>query len=378
MPNTTGPVGTFNRTVGVKRDMDEAVDILTPDDVPLQALLSTDTTIQTKVEWMEEALMPQAVTVDDASVSGAGTSGDPWVFDVTAGEGSELRVGDLLWKRGAASTVQYLVTAISTDAVSVTAFAGNSTAPADENVLEIVGQYRDEGADPPDPRSLERVEKYNLTQIFQEAVEATRTARKRGSGGGLWGQRDPYDHEVMKKFRELAIRFERLLIHGQRVVSSDAKKRSMGGLFYYISTNSASNTKANSGVALNTLLRSLYDTAGGGRYVLVASPAVKAAISANIDPTLRRNSYESRRGGYVVDVFMSDFGEVEIIPDRHMPTTKALALDVSRIDVVNFDPFFHELLAQTGDGDNGHIVGEKSLRVKDEKAHGILTLTDAS
>lgn len=380
MASREGAVGTFNQTVGVKIDMDEAVDILTPSDVPLQQLLPTRGTAQVKVEWMEEDLMPQAVDGDGATaITGTGTSGDPYIVTLAADEAQDIRVGDILYKQGADSAVQWTVQAVnsSTDVVDLVNFAGNATAPTNADTFEIVGQFRDEGSDPEDARSVERTQAYNYTQIYQEAVKATRTARRRGARGGLYGQRDPYDHEVMKKFKELAIRCERSLIHGQRAWSSDAKRRSSGGLFYFLSTNTASGTAANAKTVLNSLLRQIYNQGGSCR-VAVVSPAVKEALSNNIDPTLRRASYEARKGGFVVDTFMSDFGEIEFVTDRHMPTTKGIALQTEYAPIVNFDGFFHELLAKTGDGDEGHIVGEKSLEVKNEAAHGVFTITDAS
>lgn len=378
--DTVGAIGTFNRTVGIKRDMDDAVDILTPSDVPLQGLFGVSTTEQVKVEWMEEDLTPDIVTGDGATaITGSGTTGSPYVVTLVTGDASIVRVGDVLHKRDAAAGVQWTVQAAndSNHKIDLVNFAGNVTAPTNSDVFEIVGQYRNEGSDPLDARSVERSDAYNYTQIYQEKVEATRTARKRGQRGGAWGQRDPYDHEVMKKFKELGIRVERAIIHGQRSISGDSKQRAMGGLFYYITTNSASNTKANAATALNSLLRSC-EAQGGSPNVLVVSHAVKQAISQNIDPSLRRNSYVSRRGGYVVDTFVSDFGEVEIVADRHLPTTKGFALEVDYVKVVNFDPFFHELLSKTGDADKGQIVAEKSLIVKNQKAHGVLTITDAT
>lgn len=378
MADTVGQVGTFNRSVGIKRDMDDAVDILSPSDVPLQGLLGTQTTNQVKVEWMEEDLMPDLVTGDGSTaITGTGTTGDPWDITLATGDGSVLRVGDVLHTQNGAAGLQYLVQLVTGDAVELVAFAGNTTIVDNADVLEIVGQYRAEGSDPLDARSLERTDAYNYTQIFQEKVEATRTARRRGARGGAWGQRDPYDHEVMKKFKEIGIRFERAAIFGQRLLSGDSTQRSMGGFFYYLSTNSASNTKANAVTALNSLIRQI-ESNGGQARTLVVSHAVKEALSSVIDASLRRTTTESRRGGFVVDTFMSDFGQVDIVANRHMPTTKGIALQQEYCKVVNFDPYFHELLAKTGDGDSGQIVGEKSLEVKNEKAHGVLTITDAT
>lgn len=361
--------GTYNQTVGVRLDMDDAIQILSPSDVPLQSRLRTESTNEVKVEWLEEDLTPQSDTV--ASVTGTG----PWTPVVS--DTNIFRVGDVLWKEGAASSVQYTVSSI-TDATTmvIAGFAGNATGPSAADVLTIVGQYNVEGGDPLAPRSVERTAKYNYTQIGQEQVAATRTARTRGQRGGLYGQMDPYDHEVGKKFKELAIRFERSLVHGQRSISGGADKRFMGGLLYYITTNTVSNTKANAAVAIGDLIKKAYD-AGGTPSTLMVSPAVKVAISRNVDVAGRRTTRTETTGGSVIDQFESDFGTVNLVVNRFFPQTKGILLQEEYITKKVLDGYFHELLAKTGDADKGEIVGEFSLEVKNEKAHGILTITDA-
>lgn len=363
-------VATFNQTVGVKQDMDEAIRILSPSDTPLQQLLPTVSTNEIKVEWMEEELMPQAVV--NSAQSGSG----PWTMTTT--DTSELRVNDVLGVRdGASSALQYTVSSITNGTTYVVAgFAGNTTAPGATSTLELIGQYVVEGSDPGAPRSTERVSKYNYTQIAQEAVQATRTARNRGARGGLFGGEDPYIHELGKKFKELAIRFERSMIHGQRAISGDSKQRFMGGLFYYITSNSVSGLKANTKTLLNDAIRKAYDN-GSSPEVLMVSPAVKSQIST-LNDSLNRSVQSDTSAGTAIDTFMSDFGEVKVIANRHFPKTRGVVLCTSQNDhaIVNFDPYTHELLAKTGDADKGEIVAEKSLKVKNEKGSVLFTLTD--
>lgn len=359
--------GSYNQTVGVRLDIDEAIHILPVDDVPLQSRLGSSPTDQVKVEWLEEGLSPQTVTQ-----SGAAVGTGPWT--ITVDDAYVVRPGDVLQHRGQAITEQYLVDSITdADTIVISAFAGGTPGdPGDAAVLEIIGQYRTEGSDPEDARSVERTLPYNLTQWGQEKVEVTRTGRKRG----LYGQSDPYTHELQKKFKELAIRFERSLVLGQRVESGDKTKRFMGGLLYYITTNSQSGVKANVKTLINSLLRSCYDAGGAPRTLMVA-PSVKQAISENVDATLRRVTRDDTTGGHVIEKFLSDFGEVDIVMNRHFPATKGVALQEEFVSRRVFDPYFHELLAKTGDADKGHIVGEMSLEVKNEEAHGVLTVTDA-
>ncbi len=371
MAITTGVVGSWTRTVGVKIEMDEAISLLDPTDVPLQSRLSRVPTSSIKNEWMEEGLLPQAVTV---SGTPSDFTGSPAKGNVTFADASELRVGDVLQiKDDATYSKQYVVTALSSSTVvELTVFGSSTVKPADTNVLILIGQVPIEGGAPKDARSVERVAKYNLTQIGQEKVEATRTQRKRA----MYAQSDPYDHEVMKKFKELAIRFERSLILGYRYESSDAKQRMMGGALYFTTTNATSNTKANVKTAVNAFVRSLYDATSSPGTTLMCSPNVLAAITANWDPTLRRMDVSTSTLGEVTETIRTDFGNLTLVLNRWLPKTKAVVVSpASRIRT--YDEYFHELLAKTGDSDQGQIVGEFTCEFKDEKRGGVLTITDA-
>ena len=369
----SGAQASYNRTVGVKLDIDEAIYILPVDDVPLQARIGQEGTNSIKVEWLEEDLTPQTVTV--ASATGTDT---PWTVTLT--DGTSVRVGDVYQLVDAAYDIQYLITAIAVGAdvnvVTAASFGGTGATndPASPNVWQLVGQYRTEGANPEAARSVDRTMPYNYTQWGQEEVKVTRTQQKRA----MYGLSDPYGHEVMKKFKELGIRSEKSMVFGYRTFAGDATKRFMGGLLFYITDNTESNTKANSKAAIDALAKKVYDDGGNpGDCWLMVSPAVKIAISANIDATLRRTERSDQTGGYTVERVLTDFGEISVIVNRHFPKTKGILLDGKFVKRRPFDRYFHETLAKTGDSESGHIVGEQSLEVKNQKAHGVLTLTDA-
>lgn len=363
----SGMITTDLQTVGVKVDMDEAIVLLPTWDVPLQKRLGSRPTQEVRVDWLEDDLTPSTFTA--TVVAGAAS---PWTVDMA--DSSYIRVGDLLTIDGRAYNLQFLVASVvSATQITVTGFG--ATAATDDpivgDVFRLIGQNLAEGADPLAQRSVDRTNPFNYTQIGQEGVSVSRTERKRA----VYGVADEYTYQVQKKFKELAIRQERGLTTGVRFQSGN--KRTMGGLLSFITTNSTSGVKANAASLLNTLIRNCF-TAGGAPRSLYVSPAVKAAISANIDPTLRRYDRADRVGGYVIDAFTCDFGTVDVLVDRHLPTTKGVLLqeefDTRRV----FDGYFHEMLAKTGDADKGEIVGELSLEVKNEKAQGVLTLTDAT
>lgn len=373
---TTGPIGSYNRTVGVRLDMDEAINILPVDDVPLQRWLPSRTTASVKVEWMEEGFVSQTLTI--TALTGTG----PWTITTAANGTDGFRVGDILRDTGATVSAsdntdiakQYVITAIASGtSATIAGFGGTTATPGATTSFDIVGQYLQEGSTPLAARTQERTAQFNYTQIGQEKVEATRTARKRA----MYAQEDPYDHELAKKFRELAIRFERQLVLGQRSISGGADQRSMGGLFYYLTSNINSGTAANVKATVNSALRAAW-TSGGTPDTLMVSPAVKVAISANTNATERRWTMSDTIGGFTIEKLVTDFGEVDIVVNRYFPTKKALVLQRDYLSQVVFDGYHHELLAKTGDSDQGHIVGEFSLIAKNPSAHAEVVVTDAA
>jgi hypothetical protein len=370
---TSGGVTTDLQTVGVKVEMDEAIVLLSTWDVPLQQMLGSAPCHEVRIDWLEDTLTSQVVNCSSLSTDATN------LWDIVVDDTSAIRVGDIIHADDAvllATSYEVTVVVNSTKLTLVPAFGAtlhdvNPTATVDVSLYRIIGQSLSEGADPKAFRGVDRTNPYNYTQIGQEAVQVSRTERKRET----YGVADEYTHQVQKKFKELAIRMERALTTGLRYQSGS--KRTMGGLFSFITTNSRSGVVANAKSLVNSLVRDCYN-AGGTPRSLYVSPAVKVALSANIDPTLRRTSGSDTKVGYVVDSILTDFGTVEVKVDRHFPTTKGLLLqeefDTRRV----FDGYFHETLAQTGDSTKGEIVGEFSLEVKNQDAQGILTLTDAA
>lgn len=366
------PIGTASRNtflapaVGVKVSMDDAIDILPVHDVPLHDLLATEPITNIKNQWLNKELDPQTVTTDSQTLAGVTT--------ISVTDNTPVRVGDILKPQG--GTVLLKVTAVTygggNDFTVTRPFNGSADQTIETaTVLEIVGQELNEGADPKDPRQVDPTSDYNVTQIYQEQVAATRTVQKNEQ----YGVSNPYSDDLMNIMKVLPIRHERTLLHGLRKDNASGGLRQMGGLFQFLTQNLESDVKANLETSLGDMLQSAY-TFGATPSVLVCSPAIKRLFSAlNTDKVLEQRGDSGV--GRVKTTYESDFGSVTLVTDRHMPKTKALLLSLEYIKRQVFDNWFFEPLAKTGDSDKGHVVGEFSLKVKNPKAHGVLTVTDA-
>jgi hypothetical protein len=76
----------------------------------------------------------------------------------------------------------------------------------------------------------------------------------------------------------------------------------------------------------------------------------------------------------LVNIYESDFGICRIVTTRWMPQDTVLLLDSSRIAVLPLAgrSFYFKPLASVGDYECGELIGEYTLELRNEAAHGII------
>lgn len=118
-------------------------------------------------------------------------------------------------------------------------------------------------------------------------------------------------------------------------------------------------------------------TQGGEPKVLMVGPATKAKISGSFNgiATRYREVPGMQQGAIVsgVDLYISDFGEHEIVPNRFMRDQNILVLDMDYWTVASLRGFQSFDLAKTGDSSKKQILTELTLVSSNEKASGKVT-----
>ena len=76
----------------------------------------------------------------------------------------------------------------------------------------------------------------------------------------------------------------------------------------------------------------------------------------------------------LVSVYESDFGVCRVLLCRSVPADTVMLLDSSRIDVLPLAgrSFHYKPLASTGDYESGELIGEYTVEVRNENAHGMI------
>ncbi len=104
--------------------------------------------------------------------------------------------------------------------------------------------------------------------------------------------------------------------------------------------------------------------------------ALGKQIASGFAGVVELNSPQSRSGQATIigaaDAYVSDFGTLSVIPNRFQRSRDAFLIDWDYVEVDYLRPFKVEPLAKTGDADKAMLIAEYGLRVKNEKALGLV------
>lgn len=131
-----------------------------------------------------------------------------------------------------------------------------------------------------------------------------------------------------------------------------------------------------------TLLKDVVQGAweqGGEPTMVVVGAYNKRVASGFTGNATRTKDAEDKKIVAAVDVYVSDFGELQIVPDRFTTTSQALILDPSKASVEWLQKMKNEALAKTGHSIRRMVSCEWGSKVDNERAHGLVAdLTTAA
>lgn len=367
------PVGletTYGQTAGIKLDIEEMINMLSPTDVPLlggyngtagatgaqASILGREVVTAKKVEWLEEDLLVARSELE-GNISNVATT-----LAVLAGDGLKFQEGHVL--RLDEELVR--VSSVSTDTLTITReFAGTTGAAHLDGIAVIgLGTALPEGGDPKEARWRDRGGLYNLTEIFGPyAIHVSGTEEVVAK----YGVSSEFDHQTANRVREIMVEIEQAGLYGRRHDDTNAKYRTMGGLWYYIVTNVDSATTDITEAALVTRQEAAYGF-GGAVDTLIVGPKQKRKISA-LNAGVIRIDRTDRVRGQIVDVFESDFGAMDVALNRWVRAADIIGISRENVSWGVLRPLMVEQLAKTGDAWKAQVLCEYTMKVRMEKRH---------
>ena len=250
-----------------------------------------------------------------------------------------------------------------------------------------------EGATASDATISPTVRVGNRTQISQKTIKISGTLDAVNKAG----RKSEKAYQLAKASSEIKRDMEAILLSNQTAANGNATTaRNLGGLQAWLASNTSNGSGGSAGAngttarttgtdraftatLLNTVAQSAF-TNGGSPTMLLVTPAQKVVASTFSGIATRYRDVPSNQQAQIInaaDVYVSDFGIIQIVPDRFIPNADnddtAFLLDTEMAAVAYLRPFQTVELAQVGDAELTQLLVEYTLEVKNEAAHGIMS-----
>ncbi len=227
----------------------------------------------------------------------------------------------------------------------------------------------------------------NYTQISTKNVIISGTLEALDKAG----RRSELTYQLAKLGSELKRDMESALLANQSPVAGNTTTaRRTAGLPAFIKTNTSfgSGGADTSGIAartdgtqraftealLKTVIAKVWESGGTPTMLMVGSFNKQAASGFNGIATRFRDVPAGQQAQIVgaADVYVSDFGTVNIVPNRFQRARDAFVVDPQYASMAVLRPIQQMELAKTGDAEKRLMLVEYGLKVNNEAAHGIV------
>jgi len=368
------PKTVYSDTTAQARAISDVISMIDPRDTPLIAKLGLDSAKEKfkvqvngyKVEILEDELDPLEDAVNDPT-----DWSDSDTTSLSVDDASKFQDGHIILVESEKMVVKSADTTANTIDVYARGFGDTTGAThADDTAIYIVGMARLEGDDADFGPVVDITAPSNYTSIFQKAIKISGTLQAITQHG----IDDEFLYQANKAVPHLLRLIERVAFYGERVEGSESSPRSAGGLGIFIT----SNTVAAGGAIAKSHVDSLMEEVimdGGYPDLLVMNPRVANDLRGLLDSSsfVRVSQDENKIGVDAIERVMTQYGELELVMDRWCPTDTAYILQSSKVGFYTLRDFESYELARSGDNLKGEVVGEFSILVANEKAHGKIT-----
>ena len=223
----------------------------------------------------------------------------------------------------------------------------------------------------------------NSCQIMDKVIAITGTQEAVDKAG----RASEIAYQIAKKAKELKRDLEASLTsNNAEVTGSATAARVAGGLRSWVATNDVMGTSGTSGGAgntaatngtqrafteslLKTVIKSVWN-AGGNPTMIMVGPFNKQKLSGFTGNSTRFDAGADATLYTSVDVYASDFGQLQVVPNRFSRDREAWVLDMDYWGVAFLRDFTMHELSKTGDSEKRQLLLEATLESRNEAASG--------
>lgn len=255
-----------------------------------------------------------------------------------------------------------------------------------EDTLEAAGANAHvEGADLDAAGLTPAARLTNNTQIMKKAFFISGTL----ASSKMHGRKDELAYQTDKTTKALSRDVEYNVLNSTKAAGNSTTARVMDGAtkwyhannFYDFSATPAATNHLTETIIMDTL-QAMW-ILGANPDTMLCPPAQKRKISAFTQGGRLefRGDQTDKTVSMMVKVLETDFGTVACIPERHLATSGSGTLydqvliyekKMFELGTLTGRELKREILAKTGDGENYHLVTEKTLKCRTKKAVGLI------
>jgi len=231
----------------------------------------------------------------------------------------------------------------------------------------------------------------NYAQISRKTIVLSNTEEVVNKAG----RRSELAYQIAKRGSELKRDQEFVMLNGGiAVAGSTSAARVSASLGAFVKTNvdmqtnganpsyttlpNSARTDGNVRTFTETILKNVIQqvwTSGGMPKILMVGPINKQRVSGFSGiASARYNINGGDRPATIIgaaDIYVSDFGQVSVIPNRFQRERDAWVIDPDYAKMTVLRPYQQVELAKTGDAEKRMLIVEWGLQVMTEKAHGL-------
>ena len=225
----------------------------------------------------------------------------------------------------------------------------------------------------------------NSCQIMDKTVVITGTQEAVDKAG----RASEIAYQIAKKAKELKRDMEaQITTNNAEVTGSATAAREMGSLGAWVATNDVMGTSGTSGSVGNTartdgtqraftedLLKSVIKSVwneGGNPTMVMVGPFNKQKLSGFTGNSTRFDAGADATLYTSVDVYASDFGQLQVVPNRFSRDRDCYVLDMDYWGVAFLRDFSMHELSKTGDSEKRQLLVEATLESRNEAASGLV------
>ena len=223
----------------------------------------------------------------------------------------------------------------------------------------------------------------NTCQILDKVPRVTGTQEVVNKAG----RKSEMAYQIAKRGQELKRDLESSLLANNAEVTGDSTTaREMGGIEAWLNTNTSVGAGGTAGSLGNTArtdgtnrelteallaaqLQAIW-TSGGDPDCIMVGAFNKRVISGFSGNATRFKGADDKTLVAAIDIYDSDFGELQIVPNRFQTSESCLIIQKDMWEVAYLRPFKLVDLAKTGDTERKQLIVECTLASRNEAASG--------